>query len=767
MKTIKIFLASSEDMENDRMAFGNLVRRLDKIYEKRGIRVELFEWEDYDASYNAQRKQDEYNEQIKASDLFLALFHTKAGKFTIEEFNVATEEFRKKAAPKVYVYCRDIQQGETESPELTEFKKQLFDEMGHYWCRYGNRDTMQLHFVMQLQLVESNRMDSLKVEENGSVTLDGAPVARMDQLTFAAGNEAYQKMSAELQELPDKIEKARQRLQKFPDDEDLIDDLQAKLNHYNQLKEDFAKLQQDLFSTAKTIASLQLQQVSAMLRRAIEAFESGNLERANALLDEIAHEAEHHMERLEQERILVHQDIDAFQLQAKTIMADVNIPIEERVDRVIAIYAKADDWAQRSAYDKEKYIELLSDYGGGLYSFACYSEAEKIVLRLLAMTTEVKGKENTDTAIIYKYLGQIYHHQGQYDKALDYFSQAHSINKHISRTENDETASIYNCFGVLYNSLGDYKQSLEYYRKALDILKQIKNDEDDMIASIYANIGSSLMQIGDFNNALKYYQNALSITEEIYGTESPDTALIYDCIGSLYEDMGEYNKSLEYHFKGLEIYEQTLGKKHPDVATTYNNIGSVYNQIGDFNKALEFFEKALTIQEQVIGTNHADTARCYSNIGYIHLTLGDNKKALQYLNKARTVWEQTLGINHPDTASVINNIGLVYYNQGQFQQALNHFEQSIDIREKSSQAQHPDTAQSYCNIGVIYAEQGDYNKSLEYLEKGKAILINTVGPNHPNTEMITQYVNNIKKEVIRQTQSNSSKGGFWSWLFGD
>ena len=31
MKTIKIFLASSEEMDNDRMAFGNLVRRLDDM----------------------------------------------------------------------------------------------------------------------------------------------------------------------------------------------------------------------------------------------------------------------------------------------------------------------------------------------------------------------------------------------------------------------------------------------------------------------------------------------------------------------------------------------------------------------------------------------------------------------------------------------------------------------------------------------------------------------------------------------------------------
>ena len=161
MKTIKIFLASSEELEDDRNAFGNLVRRLNKTYEKRGIHLELFEWEDYDAAYNNRHKQEEYNDEVRASDMFLAVFHTKAGKFTIEEFDVATEEFLKKGLPKAYVYCKDLKNGEVESEELSEFKKRLYDEMGHYWSRYANRDTMQLHFVMQLQMIQGQQLNIL------------------------------------------------------------------------------------------------------------------------------------------------------------------------------------------------------------------------------------------------------------------------------------------------------------------------------------------------------------------------------------------------------------------------------------------------------------------------------------------------------------------------------------------------------------------------------------------------------------------------------
>lgn len=668
MKTIKIFLASSDEMENDRMAFGNLVRRLDKIYEKRGIRVELFEWEDYDASMTGQRKQDEYNDQIKASDLFLALFHTRAGNYTIEEFNVATEEFRMKASPKVYVYCRDLQQGETESPELTEFKKRLFDEMGHYWCRYGNRDTMQLHFVMQLQLVESNRMDALKVEENGAVTIDGTPIARMDQLSFAAGNESYQKMSEELQELPDKIEKARERLKKFPDDEDLRDDLQSKLNRYNQLKEDFAKLQQDLFSTAKTIATLQLQQVGVMLRRAIEAFESGNLAGANALLEEIAHEAEHHMERLEQDRALVHQDIEAFQLQAKTVMADVNIPIAERIERVAAIYAKADDWAQRSAYDKEKYVDLLMEYVEFWGDNAHYKEAEIISRKVVAMTEDVYGTHHVKTATVYYSHGSIYAFLGNYNKALEFLNKALSIQNVLDNSDKQEELTV--------------------------------TETLNSIALVYH------MQ-GNFHSALELSMKALRIREETVGCDDFETARLYNNIGGIYDNMGDFDKALEFYNKALEYRERELGKVHTETAVSYNNLGVLNFTLNNYDKSIEYLNKALSAQETLLGTEHTDTALTYFNLGLAFYNLNNNVKARKYIRESIRIREKVLGTNHPDTARSYNALGLVFQAEGNKDKALEYFNRALHILEKAL-GNHPDIQVVKDNIKSLNSSKGGF-----------------------------------------------------------
>ena len=388
MKTIKIFLASSEEMDYDRMVFGNLVRRLDDVYEKRGLRIKLFEWEDYDAAFNDRRKQDEYNDRVKDSDIFLALFHKKAGKFTIEEFDIASAEFKEKASPKVYTYLRDLKPGEEESPELAEFKKRLFDEMGHYWCRYDNRDSLQLQFVMQLQLVESSLGDSVKVED-GQVNIDGMKVASMDRLQFAAANEDYLKQQEEIHSLHDeivemqldlekkekKLEKRRARLEEDPDDEDyqedyqdakedvdkLVEKLQPKLDKYNKLKEEFAEYQKLLFDTAKRVAQLQGQRITDRMRRAMDAFNAGKVREANIILDEAEADAQRNLEDYKQskeitklKRQAVISSIEELLLKSSTVMADAGIPIEERIEQTDKIYNQAVEMAEEVEYDSKK-----------------------------------------------------------------------------------------------------------------------------------------------------------------------------------------------------------------------------------------------------------------------------------------------------------------------------------------------------------------------------------------------------------------------------
>ena len=648
-KTIKIFLASSEELKEDRVWFGDFVQGIDKIYQARGKGVDVFKWEFFDAANNDRRKQDEYNDIIWASNMFLALFHKKAGKYTIEEYNVAMDSYRKsKRFPKVYVYCRALQEGEEETPELKAFKAGLSnDGKGYFWMTYSTRDQLHLHFLQQLLMVE-NSLDKLKYEE-GKVTLEGMYVADIDNLPFAKENKDYQRISAELLTLPGEIDGARQYLDKHPDNDYMREKLQKKLNRYNGLKEEFDRLQKALFETSQRIAGMQREQLSDKLRRATEAFEAGNMERANTLLDEIEREAETHYANLKQDRELVHQDIEAFLLRAKTVMLEVSMPIEEQIKQVQDIYAKADKWAKESALPDEKYVWLLDDYSDFLYDYGLYKAAEPVYLRLISLREQLYGKEHAGTAASYNNIGGGYNKQGDYDKALEYYGNALDIWERVLGPNHPDTATSYNNIGAVYDNQGNYAKAVEYLGKALDI------------------------------------------RERVLGRDHPDTATSYNNIGNVYYEQGNYAKALEYYGKALDIFERVLGPDHPDTAKSYNNIGMVYDNQGDYAKALEYYKKASDICERVLGPDHPDTDKPYGNIGNVYCKQGDYAKALEYHGKALDIWERMLGPDHPDTATSYNNIGAVYVRQGDYAKALEYFGKALDIFERVLGPDHPNT----------------------------------------------------------------------------
>ncbi|MBQ5892412.1 MAG: tetratricopeptide repeat protein [Bacteroidales bacterium] len=637
MKEIKVFLASSEELEQDREAFGNFIRRLDNLYEKRGIRIKLFEWEDLDSAYNDERKQDEYNKYIKQSDLFLALFRTKAGKFTVEEFELARDEHREKGLPKPHVYCRDLNEGETEDKRLSDFKKMLFEEMGYFFVRYKNKDGLNLHFVMQLQIFENSLENKVDVDGD-KLVYEGISVGRVDNIDFFAKNKDFIRMREDLKDLDKDIIKLRLRLEKYPEDKDFQIELQEKLNKRNALQEEFEHYRKQILNIERRIIELQGQEINEAVKRAMEAFAEGEVNKADIILSEatqgVAQRREEYIEHKktgEQMRKNLLADIYALLLKAETVLSNTEKTIEERISEALNAYREADKTAKEIDCPAEKYIDLLNKYGVFLDNYAYYEESIEVNLRFIQLSEATNGQNET-TAGAYNNIGVVYNDLGDYDKALEYYNKALEIRKSVLGENHHDTATSYNNIGLVYRNLGNYDKALEYHNKALE-----------------------------------YHNKALGIYKSVLGENHSNTATSYDSIGIVYGDLGNYDKALEYHKKALEIKKSVLGENHPNTANSYNNIGVVYHNLGDYDKALEYYNNALEIKKSVLGENHPDTANPYNNIGVIYGNLGDYDKALEYLKKALGIYKAVLGESHPYTQQTLRNITIAKQNSEESQ----------------------------------------------------------------------------------------------------
>ncbi|MEE0983668.1 MAG: tetratricopeptide repeat protein, partial [Bacteroidales bacterium] len=401
MKEIKVFLASSEELEQDREAFGNFIRRLDNLYEKRGIRIRLFEWEDLDSAYNDKRKQDEYNEYIKQSDIFLALFRTKAGEFTVEEFNLAKDLYKNHGLPKPHVYCRDLNEGETEDKTLTDFKKDLFENLKYFFARYTSRDSLNLHFVMQLQLFENSLGNKVDVDGD-KLVYEGINVGRVDKIDFFAKNKDFIRMREDLKDLNEDIEDLLLRQASAPEDEKLKNRIQEKQNKRNALQEEFEHYRKDILDFEKHLISLQGKRMDELEVRATELFSQGKVTEARIILKESRLEDEQiekdwdsTIEKLDAIKENMERIIKKAITDAKLVMLDTTISIEKRKEEAKKVYSDADRRAQKINYSTKEYIDLLCKYGIFLCKYAYYEESIEVNLRFIRLSEATNGQNET------------------------------------------------------------------------------------------------------------------------------------------------------------------------------------------------------------------------------------------------------------------------------------------------------------------------------------------------------------------------------------
>ena len=153
----EMFVASSiNDFHNERMEIGAFVQQLNSRLIKRGEYLRLNMCEDMSDAIAAEkkRKQEEYNEAIRRSELFILLADRKVGEYTMEELGVAAAQYEKKGYPYICVFIKK-REGEELSDEmkrLEEFaaskkyecemfedmdvvKRKIEEKMGELICR--------------------------------------------------------------------------------------------------------------------------------------------------------------------------------------------------------------------------------------------------------------------------------------------------------------------------------------------------------------------------------------------------------------------------------------------------------------------------------------------------------------------------------------------------------------------------------------------------------------------------------------------------------
>jgi hypothetical protein len=171
MKKVKVFLASSEELKDERERFEIEIYRKCKRWFDKGIFLHLDIWEDLPSKMSESgRSQNDYNEKVKEADLLVLLAYSKVGMYTAEEFEVAHGQFQETKKPFIYTYFKnaDIKTSEitTEFMSLLNFKNKL-KELNHFYASYDNFDNLWNQFNKELDELEQNEFQKF-VKDTGN-----------------------------------------------------------------------------------------------------------------------------------------------------------------------------------------------------------------------------------------------------------------------------------------------------------------------------------------------------------------------------------------------------------------------------------------------------------------------------------------------------------------------------------------------------------------------------------------------------------------------
>lgn len=160
MKRVSVFIASSAELAEDKQMFDLYFSEKNKLYRPKGIDFDQRTWMDFNSSINREgRLQDRYNSFIKECDIAIFLFHTRIGKYTVEELETAyrTLQESRTSKPRIYIYFKD---DGTAGESLKDFRLYCEQKLGHFCDTYSNSDDLLRKFDRQLVLLENEKFIS-------------------------------------------------------------------------------------------------------------------------------------------------------------------------------------------------------------------------------------------------------------------------------------------------------------------------------------------------------------------------------------------------------------------------------------------------------------------------------------------------------------------------------------------------------------------------------------------------------------------------------
>ncbi len=575
-------IAASEELHDEKLEFTSLIQHLNEVLKPRGIELKRIKWDP-----EKDGPIDAYMGKLHDCEMCLNLFWRELADNSEEELNSAYQQLKDGKNPRnLYVFFKEPTEDLTEA--LRVFKANFVNNYGHFFCKFENVDTMNLHFILQFEAYQ-NRIEDEKNKliqfKNGKVCIGGEIFVNFDNIPFAAMNSRYRKLRYDISEKENRLADIREKYKANPDNEELEDELILVKQQHKKMTDEFESLQQSLFNMALTFVKNSHEFYSERMTRARVLFEKGDYIAADEILniDEL--------EREDQEDALLYNQmyrnrelkIEEFLIKADMVMLNSNLSISERIDIACRAYENALSISRQIKNEDHKIANILflcaECVRGELISSEREEKAEKYYCEALAIYKRVVNDAPTiyypKIVQIQRCIAHLYYIVGRFKDSKKILKDSIDILQRLTKRNADvytqELAKGYYLLADLYEYYNHFKMAERYYLESLKTYNSLLNNDQafDLIslADTQWLFASMLMNIERYEDAIKYYLDSIDIYQrsnikEEYCLSSISEA--YQHTAYMQRILSRYDASEDTYQKALGMYERLIRESRID-----------------------------------------------------------------------------------------------------------------------------------------------------------------------------------------------------------
>ncbi len=745
MIIIKIFLASSlTEFEKERLELGDFVRHLNNDYIHRGVYFELTKCEDFSDALAPIRKQDEFNKAIQESQHFYVLVGRDIGDYTLEEFDVALEQFRASGGvPNIHTYFSKLPEGEEASENVKAFMGRLDKELRHFYRVFTHIDSVKFHMLIELTrnhigigkpIFENDpSVANRLILEDGQAKLDGEPILSLDRVPIYCKHEELNMAKAKKAMLDNEFQKLRLANIESPEDDSIFSQLLEVSTELNNLGNEIREMEKAILNLCTTIVEqsqpgevLTWRQKEARLRidegdtkGALQILRGGEQEKELMQAESIAAEDLNGIRgHIGNQRLI----IDTLKTEGIT---DKTLPeIIERYENATGLAVK---WHVEA--------DVLYDYAAFLRDQENLDKAiETAEVLLQTFGCEADNESEFICAIARNKLGDWYEDKQDHQKAEELYSAAiDSMRRIAEKSDALKDKAFFESFvqscqldlANLYSTTQQFEKATKLCDESMEALRNLAKLDPMVLSPLipYACRKAAWIfdEIKQEERAENLYIESLNGYRKLSledSTFKAHVAAISAELASLYTNVKRYNEAEKLYCEALGIYRE-LAKENPNayraaVARVCNWFSRLYHYTGNYKKMKQLSVEAMDVFRELMWDNPAeycdDFALACQSSALAYYDTNSHKKAEELFCAALDMF-QKLAKEDPTwssrVAEVCNNYGLLLYATQKYESAEKISCEALKIyrqlAESSPTIYNADLALSYYNLGVLYA----------------------------------------------------------------